>query len=320
MAWLMSTSQNTGEEIKGIARKLGVTSASVEAVHEAMPILLQQATHQQVVLQKLYQMVQRMQYLQVGLSRPDAEMQKQVSISFLSIPRLTFMKNQAINTLQSTLIRKPSLCRSVCDELGSSRIEPIKMSSILEQNASARNHSAPSLLRHRGFSINRSTRCSCRPSTYSFKLNGAPGFQKCRQDWGAMLNTSSVNHRKECPLSGYSKSENLLKIRLWYCGRILAQVVEASIHLTRGAGGFSISPNLSFRCVVPSDSVAFKLVKEMMGQFHCHGEQQQILDDGIEALTRLFQGGKASPRDVDVNGNSLLHVNCPINCISQSFD
>lgn len=82
----MSTSQSTGAEINGIACKLGTTSANVEAVHEAIPILLQQATHQQVVLRDLYQMVQRMQYLQIGVSQPDAEMQKQVSITFFKHP------------------------------------------------------------------------------------------------------------------------------------------------------------------------------------------------------------------------------------------
>ena len=184
------------------------------------------------------------------------------------------------------------------------------MSSVLEQNASARIHSASSLLRPRRFSYNRSSRCSCQPSKYSLTLNNAPGLR-------VLLNTSSLNHHKDCPLSNYSKSEKLFKIRLWYCGGILAQAIEASIHLTRGAGGFSISPNLSFSCVVPSNSNAFRLFRSYD---LIRGPRPQDLDVLIESLSRLFQDGKASPRDVDEDGNSLLHVSYLIYCIPPCFN
>jgi hypothetical protein len=78
--------------------------------------------------------------------------------------------------------------------------------------------------------------------------------------------------------------------------------------MTHGAGGFSISPKLHFRAVVPKDSPAFKLVGKY-GRHHryLHMEKGEIRRTH-QALFELFRAGRASPTDTLENGDTLLHV------------
>lgn len=129
------------------------------------------------------------------------------------------------------------------------------------------------------------------------------GFRDYWRGWSAELNASTLSHRKDCELFKYLERENSFNLKLMYFGAIIKQVVTASIHLTRGAGGFSISPSLSCIRVVPYDSPAFYLLDRVWE--HC---ELSSVDDFIAKLQGLFQDGLASPRDVDPCGRSLLHV------------
>lgn len=97
------------------------------------------------------------------------------------------------------------------------------------------------------------------------------------------------------------------------CGAFLAGALEASISITRGAGGLSISPNLRCARLVSRDSPAFKLVDHLYPEFYVMspkymGELEALLDTSIHGLALLFRDGKASPYDVDLEGRTLLHV------------
>ena len=92
-----------------------------------------------------------------------------------------------------------------------------------------------------------------------------------------------------------------------YYSSIIAQVVNASIHLKQGAGGFSISPSLSCIRVVSDDSPAFDLVKTFLRE-HRFAVEGMEFNVTIRKLKELFRDGRASPRDVNPCGESLLHV------------
>lgn len=92
-------------------------------------------------------------------------------------------------------------------------------------------------------------------------------------------------------------------------GGVIAQVVKASIHLRRGAGGFSLSPSLSCIRVVSYDSPAFKLIDARFGVLSFHvAPMVPAFDVVIRKLRGLFQDGRASPHDVNPSGESLIHV------------
>ena len=80
--------------------------------------------------------------------------------------------------------------------------------------------------------------------------------------------------------------------------------MQASFACTMGAGGASLTPSLSFRNVVAHDSPAFAIMSNFKsGNLDCRRVDKEFQD-----LRQLFQERRASPYDVNVDGNTLLHV------------
>lgn len=157
--------------------------------------------------------------------------------------------------------------------------------------------------------ISKRLTCTCRISTYSVEFQNRTRSEYSWRGWRARLNASTLSHRKDCELFRAFEKENSLNLKLVYCRGIIGQVIKASIHLRRGAGGFSISPSLSCIRMVSDDSPAFKLVhtwiRELFFGYISRSSDREVL---IRKLQELFQHGRASPHDVTISGRSLLHV------------
>ncbi len=110
-------------------------------------------------------------------------------------------------------------------------------------------------------------------------------------------------HEQCCPRRWTAGNTYTLDIRLAFCSMLLSKTVQATISLTRAAGGCSISPKLTFRATVPSDSGAFALLS-WKGRYL----PQINVDDLLWEVKKLFLEGKASPTDLDTDGGNLLHV------------
>ena len=94
-----------------------------------------------------------------------------------------------------------------------------------------------------------------------------------------------------------------MRFRLAYCSRLLAGALQASLACTVGAGGASFTPSLDFRNVVAHDSPGFALINKIE-----YGDHARRIEKYIHDLRQLFQERRASPYDVDVDSNTLLHV------------
>lgn len=200
------------------------------------------------------------------------------------------------------LIQRPSLLRSACDE--AVRAEP-NLRYVIQGSDQVLCSSNFSRFRRQL----RTPRCSCRPST-AFKAFSAPRLRGSTRSLSAWFSLSYFKHCQDCPLFATSERKHSIGINLSYCGLILAKAARASISITRGAGGFSISPKLTFSPVVPSNSAVFSVFD--FGHWDSVTDTQQKLKAFLKTLGRLFQDGKASPFDVDEDGNSILHVNMSI--------
>lgn len=95
--------------------------------------------------------------------------------------------------------------------------------------------------------------------------------------------------------------------------RLLKSAIQLSICTTTGAGGYSISPNLTyFQVVDDSTAPAFQVLSSLRPfQFFTFVPSKKQLDVYFEAmlekLQELFGSGKAKPTDVSEHGSSLLH-------------
>ena len=197
------------------------------------------------------------------------------------------------------------------------------MRSVCEENDSLRNLPGPINERGEDSLISRDRRrkryqrCSCKPkhsSTYTEILSKSSySATTSTPNWKFMFETESLSHHPDCHLFVRSCSTTVARFCMKRCGAFLSGAIEASISITRGAGGFSISPGLRCARVVPANNPAFELVHRLQDSldpiFTTNiGEIKLSLETGIHDLARLFRDGKASPYDVDLQGNTLLHV------------
>ena len=165
----------------------------------------------------------------------------------------------------------------------------------------------------------RCQRCSCKPkhnSTYTEISSRNSYFRSTTNlKWKFLFQTESISHHPVCYLFATSSSTTVAKFGIKRCGALLSGAIEATISITRGAGGYSISPGLRCAYVVPASNPAFKLLyrlHELYRAYALYGidieKVKMSLETGIQDLTRLFSDGKASPYDVDLDGKTLLHV------------
>ena len=135
-----------------------------------------------------------------------------------------------------------------------------------------------------------------------------------KSSWVASLAAEEKKHRKRSqPRHGYHTSSWGVSLRLGYCGRLIAGALQASFFCTIGAGGMSISPSLSFRGLVASDSPAFSLIDNLRqsDELSADGSVSHV-EEQLQGLRRIFDERRASPYDIDIHGNTLIHVSRPI--------
>ncbi|KAJ5682576.1 hypothetical protein N7462_005741 [Penicillium macrosclerotiorum] len=110
-----------------------------------------------------------------------------------------------------------------------------------------------------------------------------------------------------CQLHAKSKKIITLLHRQLLRGWALRISLEISFSSTVGAGGFSISPKLDFRAVVPVNSEVFSVLYDAEKSFRTQDVYALILETQ-EALFKAFREGKASKSDALQSGDTILHV------------
>lgn len=73
----------------------------------------------------------------------------------------------------------------------------------------------------------------------------------------------------------------------------------------------SLSPTVRLRCLVASDSPAFELIGRRFPYRMTANNIEAVVSQRVQSLRQMFQDRTASPYDVDIDGNTLLHVGSP---------
>lgn len=126
--------------------------------------------------------------------------------------------------------------------------------------------------------------------------------------------TSSL-HQNYCPLYPLSKKRETFGIKFLFPGIFLTKLVHATLAISRGAGGMSISPNLSYHAIVSRESPGFRLISDtvelLVPRNIWNGSPPAspvVVEQTLRRLYDLFTSGHASPHDTLENGDTLLHV------------
>ena len=123
--------------------------------------------------------------------------------------------------------------------------------------------------------------------------------------------SSTKLHRRTCPMLLTSPAVVTARLSIGICGALLRGVAEATFSITRGAGGFSISRALHCMRVVDYNTKTFRLAASLVEDcpYACRIEDWEYrLNRRIQEIECLFREGQATPYDVDLWGNTLLHV------------
>lgn len=193
------------------------------------------------------------------------------------------------------LLEKPAALREACD------IIPYSSAQITRSQD----------LRHRGFPTS-GCNCSIREKK---RLLAA---KKVRLGKAILSNDyhEASMHFECCPLHVKTKAQRRISAQL--CAGVwsrLSVLVRASLSCTTGAGGFSISPQLSFHLVVQNHPAAQVITKLFIDDSVRYIGSQISLIDWIKLIAsaesrilQMFQDGEVSPFDRLPDGSTLLHV------------
>lgn len=213
---------------------------------------------------------------------------------------------QPIHAFQARLLEKPSLLRDVCDEIN--RASDVGPMSVMQ-------NMQPVLSDLSSRKVFKRTKCACRLSTCTLEWD-YDRWRNARHtgSWDARWNTSPVRHGQDCALFHYHEREKSWQLRLMCYRSLVGRVLQAFMHLRRGAGGFSISPILDCIRLVPTHSPEFQSLW-LFGDIDPQDDPQFLF---IGILQSWFQDCRASPRDVIPSGQTILHVS-PATCCRFNF-
>lgn len=214
-------------------------------------------------------------------------------------------QERKITDIQLNAISRPSLLQTAAQE--NNRLADY-VSRISEPNTGTDQDKFPTHRRRR-------IRCNCNarfaylhskafPTSVYVQAFGCQGLFRSSV-------TSTGRHHRNCPMYPSSLTVATARFSIGICGAILNRAAEASISIIRGAGGFSISPKLHCSRLVSRECKAFGLVnlyRRDVPHASTFGDWEGFLDQITRKIERLFRLGEATPYDVDLEGNTFLHV------------
>lgn len=110
-----------------------------------------------------------------------------------------------------------------------------------------------------------------------------------------------------CPIHDQKKRTFFLFKRWILFNWMVSISIRVSLNTKKGAGGFSISPHLSFRATVTASSPIFYLLLEVQKSLR-HKEAGAAIENAQKELHRLLRERKGSYSDTLPNGDTILHV------------
>ncbi|KAI1126276.1 hypothetical protein F5Y10DRAFT_245271 [Nemania abortiva] len=136
--------------------------------------------------------------------------------------------------------------------------------------------------------------------------------------------SSLTNHLPGCPFSQFVDDQHTEKFTIEFGNLkwLLQKAVSVSFSLQKGAGGFSISPMLTYSPTVDNRTApAFRIMNLfddiMWTEFNISSDLYlddivadnlaKVIEYGFDEVISLYRHRKASPRDIDSEGRTLIH-------------
>jgi hypothetical protein len=179
------------------------------------------------------------------------------------------------------------------------------------------NHGAASHANHKS-EVARSTArqiCPCQSRTITQHQ-----VKKFGDFYTSRKTTARSTHLPSCEFQAYDFHVTTNTTTMSYTGfrKLLSLSLELSFSWTSGAGGLSISPNITLRPMVDeTKSSVFRLITLLEVNAHeliqmtCvetkYFTLEKFLNDSVDSILKLYRSKTCSPYDVNHRGESVLH-------------
>ncbi|KAI9793626.1 MAG: hypothetical protein M1833_000712 [Piccolia ochrophora] len=200
----------------------------------------------------------------------------------------------AFAKFQACLIQQPSLLDSTCRSFDTDYVGQSQRMFVQDTMTVKKRRRRTRPLVHQ--------RCNCQPSRTSQTWYLASKLN--------LLYQGTCMHSKDCQFYAFAERQETYLLRWFQPMSVLTRTINASMNMTRGAGGLSINFGLRLNGVIHDGSPAFELF-DLRSWFHIM-EQPQLLgervDEVLNRLEVLFVTKQAGPGDLRRFDGTLLHV------------
>ncbi|KAH6632437.1 hypothetical protein F5144DRAFT_489559 [Chaetomium tenue] len=283
LAVLESTSRSLSAGIVVVQTELAAIATPVRELHAGLP---------------------RLEGIPAQLDRIETLLSEQLTIgsSAGSVMRPQDELRMANRVATGRLLAKPSALREICDVSGA------------VSSPESNGHDRDQFWNLVRLLAGRAVVCRCRPRRHIRRNNFA---------WSSLVlsvETTVQGHLPGCPLGQAAGTNRSKMLNLRYTGlwRILNSAVQLSFGMTRGAGGWSISPSFTYYPTVDAKTApAFRILTLLRSamRFIAYKDPgprtptrlEELVARALVKLVTLFQTGKASPLAVDSENQSLVH-------------
>ena len=115
---------------------------------------------------------------------------------------------------------------------------------------------------------------------------------------------AKARHRRDCPWASLQRSFQV-SIHYRFPWDFLKKVVHLSFATSYGARAYSLAPYLGIISVATSENPAIDLFERSL-------LNEESIEEVKRQLWELFDAGKASPSDINMDGLNLVHVSYTI--------
>jgi hypothetical protein len=146
------------------------------------------------------------------------------------------------------------------------------------------------------------------------------GHKRHYSRWGHLLifqdEDGGATHLRDCKYAGFNIPESFRKIGATYfgSGNLLRCAIGITFSMRRGAGGASMGANLVYYNVVNTQTApAFQLMSvleialQFRGSMIPECDTSRLFGECSSRIRHLYQTGKAGPKDLTPQGQSILH-------------
>lgn len=121
--------------------------------------------------------------------------------------------------------------------------------------------------------------------------------------------SQTSEHNEICLFYIDGRKKRTLNFKLSWKSMLISRTIQIMARLSTGSGGIAMSSYVDWIPIVPRSSPAVSILRDLNSMALYYNPQPHLLvDTARDELLKLFARREAHPKEIDEDGQSLLHV------------